>query len=252
MSFVTRVVRGSRFGSFPWAIWDRSSDPIVMRVTMPAKDAANARIGEAVTLKATLQPPREPIEPGGFDFGRQAWFASLGATGYATSKIESLNDARAPPWDLAAPALEDDCRSADIVIAPFTIGKSCRAARVIVDRRMLRAEGAYALYVEGLSIRAESVAAARGRRPWVPDRAMSEQRLQPRRERHLRTAIGTMRETTLNAAWAATPEERGLVAADQADEAPLHPHAVRAKDARLVAWIGCFERDGIAAPAQAL
>ncbi len=69
-------------------------------------------------------------------------------------------------------ALEDDCRSADIVIAPFTMGKRCRAARVIIDRRMLRAEGAYALYVEGLSIRAESVAEARGRRPWVPDRTV--------------------------------------------------------------------------------
>ena len=69
-------------------------------------------------------------------------------------------------------ALEDDCRSADIVVAPFTIAKTCRAARVIVDRRMLKAEGAYALYIEGLSIRAESVAAARGRRPWVADRAI--------------------------------------------------------------------------------
>jgi len=69
-------------------------------------------------------------------------------------------------------ALEEDCRLADIVIAPFTIGKKCRAARVIVDRRMLKAEGAHALYVEGLSIRAVSVAAARGRRPWVPDRAI--------------------------------------------------------------------------------
>jgi hypothetical protein len=65
-----------------------------------------------------------------------------------------------------AAALEDDCRSADTVIAPFTIGKRCRAARVMIDRRMLRAEGAYALYLEGLSIRAESVAEARGRRPW--------------------------------------------------------------------------------------
>jgi competence protein ComEC len=62
-------------------------------------------------------------------------------------------------------ALEDDCRSADIVIAPFTIGKRCRAARVIINRRMLRAQGAYALYLEGLSIRAESVAEARGRSP---------------------------------------------------------------------------------------
>ena len=59
-----------------------------MRVTMPAPDAANSRIGEAVALSATLQPPPEPIEPGGFDFGRQAWFASLGATGYATPYVK--------------------------------------------------------------------------------------------------------------------------------------------------------------------
>jgi hypothetical protein len=71
-----------------------------------------------------------------------------------------------------AAALEDDCRSADTVIAPFTIGKRCRAARVMIDRRMLRAKGAYALYLEGLSIRAESVAEARGRRPGVPDRVV--------------------------------------------------------------------------------
>lgn len=69
-------------------------------------------------------------------------------------------------------ALEEDCRLADIVIAPFTIGKTCRAARVIVDRRMLKSEGASALYIEGLSIRTETVAAARGRRPWVPDHAI--------------------------------------------------------------------------------
>jgi competence protein ComEC len=69
-------------------------------------------------------------------------------------------------------ALEEDCRLADIVIAPFTIGKKCRAARVIVDRRMLKAQGAHALFIEGLSIRTETVAAARGQRPWVPNRAI--------------------------------------------------------------------------------
>jgi competence protein ComEC len=68
-------------------------------------------------------------------------------------------------------ALEEDCRVADIVIAPFTVGKRCRAARVIVDRRMLKAQGAHALYIEGLSIRTETVAARRGRRPWAHDGA---------------------------------------------------------------------------------
>jgi len=73
-------------------------------------------------------------------------------------------------------AFEENCRLADIVIAPFTIGRKCRAARVIVDRRILTAEGAEALYIEGLSIRAETVAAVRGRRPWVPDRTIIAER----------------------------------------------------------------------------
>jgi competence protein ComEC len=64
-------------------------------------------------------------------------------------------------------ALEDDCRLADIVIAPFSVGRGCEQARVVVDRRALRQDGAHALYFEGLSIRTENVADARGRRPWV-------------------------------------------------------------------------------------
>jgi len=72
-------------------------------------------------------------------------------------------------------ALEEDCRIADIVIAPFSVGRACRAvARVVVDRRALQAAGAHALYVEGLSIKSESVAETRGRRPWVPDREMTK------------------------------------------------------------------------------
>jgi competence protein ComEC len=71
-------------------------------------------------------------------------------------------------------ALEEDCRTADIVIAPFSVGKGCQAARVVVDRRALQADGAYALYIEGLSIRSESVAETRGRRPWVPERALAK------------------------------------------------------------------------------
>jgi len=46
---------------------------------------------------------------------------------------------------------------------------ACSAARVVVDRHELQAEGAHALYIEGLSIRSESVAETRGRRPWVPE-----------------------------------------------------------------------------------
>jgi hypothetical protein len=72
-------------------------------------------------------------------------------------------------------ALEEDCRIADIVIAPFSVGKGCEtAARVVIDRRVLQTEGAHAIYIEGLSIRSESVAATRGRRPWVPERQIAQ------------------------------------------------------------------------------
>jgi len=67
-------------------------------------------------------------------------------------------------------ALEEDCRKADIVIAPFKVGKACarppNAPRVIVDRDMLQKSGARTLYLDGSSIRTETVATRRGNRPW--------------------------------------------------------------------------------------
>jgi competence protein ComEC len=104
--------------------------PYRVRVTMPARDGAGARIGDAVTLHATLQPPPEPIESGSFDFARQAWFARLGATGYATSKISPLNEARAPPWDLAAWAvsMRSEPRSTPALELPYR-GRRVRSRR---------------------------------------------------------------------------------------------------------------------------
>jgi len=63
-------------------------------------------------------------------------------------------------------ALAEDCRKADIVIAPFKLGRACKAPRIVVDKTALRASGAQALYVETLSIRTETVAEIRGARPW--------------------------------------------------------------------------------------
>ena len=96
ISCATRAGQGSRSGSLRLAI-SRPTSGLRARVTLPAKDASAIRTGEAVKLRATLQPPPEPIAPGGFDFARQAWFDSLGATGYATSKIAPMPDAPAPP-----------------------------------------------------------------------------------------------------------------------------------------------------------
>ncbi|MDJ0512950.1 MAG: ComEC/Rec2 family competence protein [Methyloceanibacter sp.] len=73
-------------------------------------------------------------------------------------------------------AIAEDCRVADIVIAPFRLGKACKSPRVIVDGKALSASGAHALYVDGLSIRTETVAKHRGRRPWSGHDALSGQR----------------------------------------------------------------------------
>jgi competence protein ComEC len=39
--------------------------------------------GERIALTVWLSPPDGPVEPGGFDFRRHAWFQGLGAVGYA-------------------------------------------------------------------------------------------------------------------------------------------------------------------------
>jgi competence protein ComEC len=74
----------------------------------------------------------------------------------------------------ASHALEENCRIADTVIAPFTVSKRCRAARVIVDHRALKAQGPHALYIEGLSIRTDTGCAREGARPWAYNTARDE------------------------------------------------------------------------------
>jgi competence protein ComEC len=58
-------------------------------------DAEGARPepGSRIRLVAHLAPPEGPVEPGGFDFRRMAWFRGLGALGYTRTPPEIL----APP-----------------------------------------------------------------------------------------------------------------------------------------------------------
>ncbi|MDJ1008769.1 MAG: ComEC/Rec2 family competence protein [Paracoccaceae bacterium] len=49
-----------------------------------------AEPGRIVGLTGHLSPPQGPVEPGGFDFRRQAWFKKLGAVGYTRSPAVTL------------------------------------------------------------------------------------------------------------------------------------------------------------------
>lgn len=73
-------------------------------------------------------------------------------------------------------ALHEECRKADIVVSQVPVRGRCPKARVVVDRFDLWAEGAHALYLEGQSIRTETVASRRGERPWVRKRHRRRER----------------------------------------------------------------------------
>ncbi|MEQ1695953.1 MAG: ComEC/Rec2 family competence protein, partial [Hyphomicrobiaceae bacterium] len=56
------------------------------------------RPGDAVRLTATLGPPAEPSLPGGFDFGRQAWYLGIGGVGYSMQAASIDMEAGPLPW----------------------------------------------------------------------------------------------------------------------------------------------------------
>jgi len=58
--------------------------PRRVRVTLLEGDfARDVTVGERIAVFARLGPPGAPVEPGGFDFRRHAWFEGLGAVGFA-------------------------------------------------------------------------------------------------------------------------------------------------------------------------
>ncbi|WP_116132578.1 ComEC/Rec2 family competence protein [Tropicimonas sp. IMCC34043] len=82
-------------------------DRVVMEDMSPARTPALVRVslhgdqdyvalepGLTVILTGHLSPPNGPVEPGGFDFRRLAWFDRLGAVGYVTTPVLALIPAR--------------------------------------------------------------------------------------------------------------------------------------------------------------
>ena len=86
-------------------------DRVVLARTDPARVPDRVRIalhgaetfrppepGLRVMLTAHLSPPTGPVEPGGFDFRRKAWFDRLGAVGYTRSPLVALARDPDPGW----------------------------------------------------------------------------------------------------------------------------------------------------------
>lgn len=57
--------------------------PERVRISLHGPPGAEPRPGLRVMTTGHLSPPQGPVEPGGFDFRRHAWFLGIGAVGYA-------------------------------------------------------------------------------------------------------------------------------------------------------------------------
>lgn len=149
------------------------------------------RGGEAGTYMFSSPAIAAPgaIAPRGFE--AETWWRRLGAPmlvpwpngrrGYAASADGSLRcepqgcTARLKGWVVALPrgeaALSEDCRGADIVIAPFPVRQRCPSARLVVDRFDVWRRGAVEIYLGARGdLEQVSVADRRPAKPWVPVR----------------------------------------------------------------------------------
>lgn len=89
-------------------IYGLSPGETPQRVRVTLLEGAFARkvsLGERIEVFAQLGPPEGPVEPGGFDFRRHAWFESLGAIGFALGPLVAAHpdvaELSAPgPWSL--------------------------------------------------------------------------------------------------------------------------------------------------------
>jgi competence protein ComEC len=61
------------------------------RVRLSVRKGAAPEVGSFVELKARLQPPLAPLRPGSYDFGRDMYFQGIGASGFVTGAIKTVD-----------------------------------------------------------------------------------------------------------------------------------------------------------------
>lgn len=104
---------GPRLLIAPVAISGLAPDRTPRRIRVTIGENETPGPGEAVRLRAMLGPPPPPAAPGAYDFGRDAWFDSIGGVGFVIGDIGSADVGAPPPrlrlamainafrWDLA-------------------------------------------------------------------------------------------------------------------------------------------------------
>ncbi|MBY0361290.1 MAG: ComEC family competence protein [Phreatobacter sp.] len=84
------------------------------RIRVTSRTRSAVAVGQPVTLTARLRPPADPAAPGHYDFGRDAYFMGLGASGFVIGAITfgAASATGDPPWPVQLRARLDSVRNA--------------------------------------------------------------------------------------------------------------------------------------------
>ena len=78
-------------------IAEMADAPLPRTVRVTVRSGADAlAVGQAISVRARLQPPRGPLIPGGYDFARAAFYDGLGAYGFAYGRATPADIGPAP------------------------------------------------------------------------------------------------------------------------------------------------------------
>src|SRR6202790_5667946 len=86
--------------------------PKLERVRLSVRKGTAPEDGSFVELKARLQPPLAPLRPGSYDFARDMLFQGIGASGFGTGAIETLEPPVSGGLSLRYAAFMQDLRDA--------------------------------------------------------------------------------------------------------------------------------------------
>ena len=82
------------------------------RVRLSVRKGTAPNVGSFVELKARLQPPLAPLRPGSYDFSRDMFFQGIGASGFVTGAIKTVDPPVAGGLSLRYAAFMQDLRDA--------------------------------------------------------------------------------------------------------------------------------------------
>ncbi|MEA2895710.1 MAG: competence protein ComEC [Bradyrhizobium sp.] len=125
----------------------------LQRVRLSVKKGTAPVVGSFVELKARLLPPLAPLRPGSYDFGRDMYFAGIGASGFVMGGIKTLDPPFSGGFSLRYAAFMQGLRDAiDARIRTVLSGDSRAIATALLTGRRdaISAPVNDAMFISGL------------------------------------------------------------------------------------------------------